>query len=95
MNLNGKKYMIVPGNVTSISDGQTHFITSSRLIMLYGLCPDECLIYHAEKVDTSDPEVRALVWLGPRPFGDYETYLARAQRTHEKQQKEKEQKECQ
>lgn len=39
-----KKYLVIPGKVTSQTDGDTHHIGAMRLIELYGVNPDECLI---------------------------------------------------
>lgn len=39
-----KKYLVIPGIVTSQSDGDRHYIGPMNLIELYGVNPDECLI---------------------------------------------------
>ncbi|MDF2615448.1 MAG: hypothetical protein K0Q47_103 [Sedimentibacter sp.] len=38
------KYCIHPGVTISKNDGQFHYISSSRLISLYGVNPSDCII---------------------------------------------------
>ena len=38
------KYIVVPGCITSKSDGDTHFISGQHLIRLYRVNPKDCLI---------------------------------------------------
>lgn len=45
-----RKFALHPGYVTSKSDGETHYISGSRLARLYELTPDEYIIW-----DTDNP----------------------------------------
>ena len=38
------KYIVVPGYIRSINDGDKHFITGEQLIRLYKVNPKECVI---------------------------------------------------
>lgn len=62
-----KKYVIIPGYVTSKSDGQKHFISSTQLLMLYGVSPNECVFYDRRMRGSYDH----LIALTPRHNGDY------------------------
>jgi len=37
-----KKYLVCPGYVRSITDGQQHYISYGKLIKLYDVNPEEC-----------------------------------------------------
>jgi hypothetical protein len=39
------KYLVIPGNVRSRNDGDIHYISARQLMQLYGVNPDECVIY--------------------------------------------------
>lgn len=39
------KYVVYPGMVRSKNDGQWHYISASKLIMLFGVNPLECEIF--------------------------------------------------
>lgn len=39
-----KKYLIVPGNVVSKSDGQRHFVSAVQLMLLYKVKLSECIV---------------------------------------------------
>lgn len=45
-----KKYIVCPGNVRSKSDGDLHYISASKLMMLYRVNPAECIIVEDEMV---------------------------------------------
>lgn len=45
-----KKYSVHSGWVTSWVDGERHFISSGKLIKLYGVQPDECVIMRRAQV---------------------------------------------
>lgn len=63
-----KRYVLCPGPVLSISDGDEHYITASMLKRLYRLPPT------AHCVAETDPGfVRTAVdeYLRPRYYGDY------------------------
>lgn len=67
-----KRYRIHPGHVRSAHDGQEHYIPAHRLISLYRVPPDECVI-----VDPERPAPAALyqdlIPLRPDPTGRYRT----------------------
>lgn len=64
------KYAVCPGWVTSINDGDRHFITFSKLCDLYHVDPKDC-------VDMSRPEsylqidTSKLRRLRPSKYGNY------------------------
>ena len=62
-----KEFLIVPGKVTSIRDGDIHFISAHQLINLYGVKRDECIIVRDDT--RSVPE--GLLYLEPSYEGDY------------------------
>lgn len=74
-----KTYALWPGMVTSKSDGQRHYITASKLAVLYGVRLDECVILDMREMQRlpaslAESRVRAakgLVDLYPRYGGDY------------------------
>ena len=63
-----KKYLIVPGYVTSRSDRQEHFIGARQLMRLYGVNPAECVV-----ADDTRPGMNGQgLWpLRPRFDGNY------------------------
>lgn len=68
--MNNRKYLICPGIVVSESDNNEHYISSRRLIELYKVRQEECIIVDREEV------ARGLNWadyvqLRPRTDGDY------------------------
>lgn len=65
------KYVIYPGTVRSINDGQTHFINSNQLMQLYNVRPDECLIYPYISGGWSTEDLNKLKVLRPRYDGNY------------------------
>jgi hypothetical protein len=68
MNQN-KKYLVIPGYVTSQYDGDRHWVSALRLMHLYGVDPRLCVVQYREFPgrihDTS------LICLEPRHDGDY------------------------
>jgi hypothetical protein len=38
------RYLLCPGTVRSITDGQSHYISSDALARLYNVSPAECVI---------------------------------------------------
>lgn len=68
-----KKYLVLPGFVTSRNDGDRHFIDARKLMMLYKVNPEECVI----RPDITRHEHRAwkepegLIHLYPRYDGNY------------------------
>lgn len=68
-----KKYLVVPGHVTSQNDGDVHYIGAWQLIRLYGVKREECVIWmeggaRPEGVNMPD----SLIVLKPRDDGNYE-----------------------
>lgn len=69
------KYLVIPGIVRSINDGDIHFIGYNTLIRLYGVNPKECipgsyLDIHKWQNDYLIKK-HGLIVLGPRSDGDY------------------------
>jgi len=50
------KYIIVPGFIRSKNDGDIHYITTNKLIALYGLDRDECICVPRLSVPIKIPE---------------------------------------
>ncbi len=75
------KYLIIPGFVRSVNDGEMHFISGAKLITLYNLNPQDCQI-----ADVSRPHWQAgyilkdWICLEPRTYGDYQEHLQDAVR---------------
>lgn len=67
------KYLIVPGNVKSKNDGETHYISASQLIDLYGVDPSECYVY--SEVMRGNIFLNHLKRLTPRYDGNYNIEL--------------------
>lgn len=44
-------YVLIPGPVTSITDGDMHFITARQLIECYKVSPTLCVVYEPKRVD--------------------------------------------
>lgn len=71
------KYVLCPGWVTSIRDGDRHYIGAMKLARLYGVPYTACEIYEpAPYWPTSFYKWRhekwaSLVWLRPKPDGNY------------------------
>ena len=61
-----RKYLVIPGNVISQNDGQKHRIGPFRLITLYGVLNEECVI-GSEK----DAQAWKGIVLRPDPTGRY------------------------
>lgn len=73
--LAGKKYAVVPGWITSVNDGQRHWIGFGALTWLYGVNPAECVKVDDETERGWNDDTRAhLIWLYPqRRYEDYES----------------------
>lgn len=73
--LAGKKYAVVPGWITSVNDGQRHWIGFGALTWLYGVNPAECVKVDDETERGWNNDMRAhLIWLYPqRRHEDYES----------------------
>jgi len=57
----GKKYAIHPDFVTSNYDGDRHYISFQQLARLYGVNPQDCIVWDASRPDT----------FRGRRYGDY------------------------
>lgn len=68
------KYIILPGWVRSKSDRQLHFINHDKLIHLYGLNKDECVIINNDLLSLPN-KYKHLPILEPRYNGDYKSHL--------------------
>ncbi len=52
--MNNKKLCAVhPGMVRSMTDGDQHYITYSKLIHLYGLDPKDCILWDPDLPETT------------------------------------------
>jgi hypothetical protein len=73
--LTGKKYAVVPGWITSVNDGQRHWIGFGALTWLYGVNPAECIRIDDETERGWNDKAREhLIWLYPqRRHEDYES----------------------
>ena len=72
------KYAVFPGNVRSASDGQIHFIDARRLVHLYGVRWDECVVvptrfehYRQRELLMQRISEQGLIKLHPRSSGYY------------------------
>lgn len=61
-----KKYLLIPGHVKSINDGDIHYISPVMLKNLYNVNMSECLIYNPKL-----KQPKNLIELHPREDGDY------------------------
>ena len=66
------KYLLFPGLIRSRHDGERHFISKEKLIRLYKVRPEECIVF--EK-GISRKRISKLIPLSPRFYGDYENHL--------------------
>jgi hypothetical protein len=64
-----KKYLVCPGEVHSVNDGQVHFVGARTLMLLYQVRPEECVIHHPDTPMRSHPA--HLIRLTPREDGQY------------------------
>ena len=64
-----KKYMLHPGWVESKTDGDRHHISAQRLVDLYGVSWDECVIYSGHNPGMK--EWAGFIHLRPRYDGNY------------------------
>lgn len=68
------KYLLVPGHVTSKTDGDLHYISASRLAELYGVRMNECTVYPdnpRQRTLVHPWEHYGLIQLTARYDGDY------------------------
>lgn len=71
----GKRYLVIPGTVTSKDDGEHHFVSASELMKLYGVDPAECTIVRRNVIEgieiSLDGHPKNLIQLSPREDGNY------------------------
>lgn len=65
-----EKYLVIPGNVLSKSDGDEHFISAQQLMELYGVNPSECIVIDSPHKALSILDNDYIV-LRPRYDGNY------------------------
>ena len=65
------KYALYSGYVTSVNDGQEHFVPAYKLIELYGLNRKDCIL------DADSDKLYGLdyIVLRPKEKGDYKEHL--------------------
>ena len=63
------KYVVIPDWVTSINDGERHYINAHQLMNLYKVNPRECVIQHGDQRMIKNFD--KLIPLRPRYNGDY------------------------
>lgn len=69
-----KKYAVAPGYVTSVNDGQKHWIGFGALTWLYGVKPSECIRVEQDEPGWNREGLEHLIWLHPqRRHEDYES----------------------
>jgi hypothetical protein len=68
-----RKYMLHSGYVLSVNDGEAHFIPATRLIELYHLSANECVI------EPRNPQMKEMlknlkeyIHLYPHSYGNYD-----------------------
>jgi hypothetical protein len=67
-----KKYLVIPGEVVSQNDGQTHFISAQQLIKLYGVDKRDCVIVSPKSIAINFYE--DLIKLTPKEDGNYQLH---------------------
>ena len=72
--MSDKKYILMPGYITSKNDGDVHFINSHQLIKLYGVKREECIFGDNLKngVNRGFIQPNNLIILSPRYDGNYD-----------------------
>lgn len=81
-----KKYLVIGGYIYSKNDRRRHYIPGSRLVDLYGVSRNECIITDSENIDRdllrsgiSPTERSRLIRLFPQYDGNYEiTHASRS-----------------
>jgi len=66
------KYLLLPGYVTSKTDGEEHYIPASQLIRLYGVSGRECVVWYEDRSGPIPSIYDHLIPLRPKHHGDYE-----------------------
>lgn len=67
-----KRFVLVPGFVRSINDGDEHYITANMLARLYGVSIAECIVDNGRPLDLYGRNTQDLPRLHPRRDGRYE-----------------------
>lgn len=70
-----KRFVICPGEVTSQTDGDRHFIGGGQLIRLYKVNPQECIFDSEKERYGYGHDWSQYIFLMPRYRGDYEEHL--------------------
>lgn len=65
------RYVVLPGWVTSASDGDRHYVPARKLVRLYGVPWEECIVLDDDDDGYDEDFVRGLTALRPRSSGDY------------------------
>lgn len=76
---NGPKYVLLPNDVYSATDGDKHFINTQKLTFLYKVSALECAVYDARRVETEGShyhklnkwKLEQLIPLEPDFYGKY------------------------
>lgn len=60
------KYLVVPGYIESKNDSNRHYINANKLMRLYNVNPNDCLIYKKESrgIDFKDYHVLGVDYQG-------------------------------
>jgi len=66
-----KKYIVFPGEVKSIFDGEIHYISGHQLIRLYKLNPKEVIIANEDRSNLVGINRKEFIKLYPRRNGNY------------------------
>jgi len=68
-----KKYLVIGGLIHSMNDEDIHFISARKLVDLYNVWLEECIL--VDNVKSPDffmfRNCRELIWLMPRSSGNY------------------------
>jgi len=68
-----KKYLVISGFIHSINDKDEHYISARRLVDLYRVRLEDCILIY----DVKSPDFfhyrncKDLIWLMPQSSGDY------------------------
>ena len=70
----GKKFIVVGDFITSKNDGDRHFVSAEKLVRLYGLNPQECILKDQRHYPYGFKglESDGIIVLYPRYDGNYE-----------------------
>ena len=67
-----KKYLVVPGEIASQTDGDIHHISARRLMELYKVHPDDCYVLRPDAPPHTQGLPKGLIVLKPLYEGNYE-----------------------